>query len=62
MECESELKRLRIEHIEFRRLGDTDKEVRRLNRELVTLKDNLDAKSHYCKALEIMLLIAGDSW
>lgn len=60
MECESELKRLRIENIEFRRLGATDKEVRRLNRELMTLKDDLDAKSHDCKALEIMLRIAGE--
>jgi hypothetical protein len=60
MECESELKRLRIENTEFRRLGATDKEVRRLNRELMTLKDDLDAKSHDCKALEIMLRIAGE--
>ena len=61
MECDgSELKRLRIENIEFRRLGATDKEVRRLNRELMTLQDNLDAKSNDCKTLEIMLRIADE--
>jgi hypothetical protein len=60
MECRSELKRLRIENIEFRRLGATEKEVRRLNRELNTLQDNLDAKSNDCKTLEMMLRIADE--
>ena len=62
MERESELKRLRIENFEFRRLGATEKEVRRLNRELMTLQDNFDAKSNDCKAMEIMLRIAGEDF
>ena len=62
MERESELKRLRIENFEFRRLGATEKEVRRLNRELMTLQDNFDSKSNDCKAMEIMLRIAGEDF
>ena len=57
-ERESELKRLRIENTEFRRLGAEEKEVRRLNRELLTLRDDLDAKSQDCRVLECMLRIA----
>ena len=53
-----ELKRLRIENTEFRRLGADVKEVRRLNRELLTLQDHLDAKSRDCKVLEMTLRIA----
>ncbi len=55
---ESELKRLRIENSEFRRLGAGEKETRRLNRELLTLRDHLDDKARDCKVLEMMLRIA----
>jgi hypothetical protein len=54
----SELKRLRIENTEFRRLGAEEKEVRRLNRELLTLGDDLQAKSQDCRVLEAMLRVA----
>jgi hypothetical protein len=55
---ESEMKRLRIENKEFRRLGATDMEVRRMNREVLTLKDNLDDKTRDCKLLSMTLRIA----
>jgi hypothetical protein len=57
-ERESELKRLRIENIEFRRLGAEEKEVRRLNRELMTLQDRFEEKARDCKVLEMTLRIA----
>ena len=57
-EQESELKRLRIENIEFKRLGAETKEVRRLNRELMTLKDRLEEKVLDCKAFEMTLKMA----
>ena len=60
VERESELKRLRIENIEFRRLGAEEKEVRRLNREIMTLQDRLEDKSRDCKVLEMTLRIAGE--
>lgn len=56
--CESELKRLRIENAEFRRLGAEEKEVRRLNRQLLSLQEDLSAKSRDCKALELILRYA----
>ena len=57
-EQESELKRLRIENSEFRRLGAEAKEVRGLNREVMTLREDLDAKSQDCRVLEAMLRVA----
>ena len=57
-EREDELKRLRIENIEFRRLGAEEKEVRRLYREVMTLQERLDEKCGDCKLLEMTLKIA----
>lgn len=58
VEREDELKRLRIENIEFRRLGAEEKEVRRLNRVIMTLQDRVDEKCRDCKLLEMTLKIA----
>jgi hypothetical protein len=53
-----ELRRLRIEIYELRRLGSVEKELRRVNRALKTSQVLLGEKDQDCKVLSAVLCIA----
>lgn len=53
-----ELRRLRIENYELKRLGSLEKELRRVNRALKTSESRLKDRDQDCKVLSAVLCIA----